>query len=263
MSAWPKDNQNDLIAFYGDPGRGEVERQLVKVVPPFQMYYDGRPLKYIRFHRKAAPALTAALNDIWQHYGRDQATINRLGVSNCAGTYNPRRIRGSKTRWSNHAFGAAIDLAAGQNGFNAADADHDGYPGTIPQPVVQAFKRQGARWGGDYRGRKDPMHFEFCDAGHQSVAFAGLPEADNDNDPNAANDNAPPPHDVSPDFEPKQPWYKKVWTWATAAVTGGTFTGIFYDWRAVLGVAVLAFIVFLFVWFGYLRQKLRKELERE
>jgi hypothetical protein len=26
---------------------------------------------------------------------------------------------------------------------------------------VNAFKNQGALWGGDYKGRKDPMHFEF------------------------------------------------------------------------------------------------------
>jgi len=31
----------------------------------------------------------------------------------------------------------------------------------MPQLVIDAFKHQGARWGGDYRGRKDPMHFEF------------------------------------------------------------------------------------------------------
>ena len=24
-----------------------------------------------------------------------------------------------------------------------------------------AFKRQGARWGGDFKKRTDPMHFEF------------------------------------------------------------------------------------------------------
>ena len=27
--------------------------------------------------------------------------------------------------------------------------------------VVDAFKRQGARWGGDFKKRTDPMHFEF------------------------------------------------------------------------------------------------------
>lgn len=255
MQRWPRDNQKALIAFYGDPGKGEVERQLVRVVPPFQMYYDGKPLKYIRFHRKAAPALKAALDEIWNHYGRDQAEIDRLGISNCAGTYNPRPIRGRPGVWSNHAFGAAIDLAAGQNGFNAKDADGDGYPGTIPQPVVVAFKRQGARWGGDYRGRKDPMHFEFCEASGLPMAFADLPETDGDVQ------GPPPPHDVAPDYEPKAPLWKRAWTW----LSGGGVTAIagsIYDYRVALILACVGLVVFLFVWFGYLRPKLRKELER-
>src|SRR5262249_27953506 len=33
--------------------------------------------------------------------------------------------------------------------------------GSMPKFAIDAFKRQGARWGEDYKGRKDPMHFEF------------------------------------------------------------------------------------------------------
>jgi hypothetical protein len=32
---------------------------------------------------------------------------------------------------------------------------------TLGNIVVATFKAHGARWGGDYKGRKDPMHFEF------------------------------------------------------------------------------------------------------
>lgn len=259
MARWPRDNQAELIKFYGNPGNGEVARQLVKVVPPFQMYYDGRPLKSLSFHKKAAPALQAALNEIWEHYGRDQAVIDRLGISKCAGTYNPRKVRGSATKWSNHAFGAAIDLNAAENGFNMKS--------TIPQPVIDAFKRQGARWGGDYRGRKDPMHFEFCDAGPVQVAALGaidLPAMDNDTDvPEPGMDMTPPPaHDVAPDadIETKQPWYKRAWTWLSSG-GAGLFAGGLYDWRVAAALGVIGLVVFLFVWFGYLRPKLRKELE--
>ena len=163
MSKWPRDNQADLIRFYGDPGTGAPGKQLVKIVPPFQMYYDGKPLKTLSFHKKAAPALLAALTQVWEYYGRDQATIDKLGISKTAGTYNPRKVRGSKTKWSNHAYGAAIDINAEQNGFNVA--------GNIPLPMICAFKAQGARWGGDYKGRKDPMHLEFCDGGEPQRSF--------------------------------------------------------------------------------------------
>ncbi len=247
MMNWPRDNQQELIAFYGDPGsrgRNGVAAQLVKITPPFQMYYDGRPLKTLTFHKKAAPALMAALTEIWDRYGHDQAKIDALGISKCAGTYNPRKIRGSKTKWSNHAYGAAIDINAEENGFNAKS--------TIPLVVIAAFKRQGARWGGDYRGRKDPMHFEFCRSS-DVVAFADLPEADADSEP-------PPPHDVAPDSDApvKQPWYKKIWAWASGGGLGAIGAGI-YDYRVAIVIGGIALIVFTIVWFTYLRKKLEKE----
>ena len=153
MTTWPKDNQAALIAFYGEPGP-KIAAQLVPVVPPFKMTYDGKSVSRIMFHKKAAAALAAALQEIWEFYGKDQGKIDALGISKYAGAYNHRLIRGSKTKWSNHAYGAAIDLNAVENGLNMK--------GNMPQPVIDAFKRQGARWGGDYKGRKDPMHFEFC-----------------------------------------------------------------------------------------------------
>ncbi len=172
MPNWPRDNVTDLIAFYGDPARDAVEPQLVKVIPPFRMTYDGKVLSHLMFHRLAAPALERALNRVWDYYGRDQAKVDALGISKTAGTYNKRFISGT-TRWSNHAFGAAIDINAEENGFNMA--------GNIPVPMVAAFKAEGARWGGDYRGRTDPMHFEFCQSGEpartfeQWLAFYGEP----------------------------------------------------------------------------------------
>ena len=162
--AWPKDNQAALIAFYGDPGLGAVDRKLVKVTPPFKMTYGGKPVPYLLFHSKAAPALERALNTVWNYYGKDQKKIDALGISKTAGTYNKRFIRGSSSKWSNHAYGAAIDINAEQNGFNME--------GNIPPVMIAAFKAEGARWGGDYRGRTDPMHFEFCDSGEPERSFA-------------------------------------------------------------------------------------------
>lgn len=160
--AWPRDNQEDLIKFYGNPAGG-VAPQLVKVIPPFRMTYDGKPLSHLMFHRLAAPALERALKRVWDYYGHDQKKIDALGISKTAGTYNPRFIRGSTTKWSNHAYGAAIDINAEENGFNVA--------GNIPIPMIAAFKAEGARWGGDYKGRTDPMHFEFCASGEPARTF--------------------------------------------------------------------------------------------
>jgi len=264
MGKWPRDTQADLIKFYGDPaskGKDGVAAQLVKVVPPFKMYYDGRPLKSLSFHKKAAPALMAALNDIWVRYGKDQSMIDRLGISKCAGTYNPRKVRGSNTRWSNHAFGAAIDLNAEENGFNAKS--------TIPLPVIAAFKRQGARWGGDYKTRKDPMHFEFCEPASVSTAALSAVELpsmdDGDITPDAGMDmNPPPAHDVAPDAaipSAKVPLLRRVWTWLTSG--GVAVGGLLYDYRivvAIVGLLVIAAVGALWL-FG--REAIREWVSRQ
>lgn len=151
MTQWPRDRQSELIAYYGTPG-GIVERQLVKVVPPFQMFYEGRPVSALLFHKKAADALKIALDKVWNDCGRSQKKIDSLGISKTAGTYVKRKIKGSEN-WSNHAFGGAIDINSQENGFGRGR-------GTIPPVLVAAFDSVGFRWGGRYRGRTDPMHFE-------------------------------------------------------------------------------------------------------
>lgn len=163
MAKWPKDTQEARNAFYGDPAKGEIEQQLVDVYPPFRMYYDGQPVSRIRFHRKAAQALQAALEEIWQAYNYDQSAIDRDGVSVYAGAYNHRLVRGSTSKWSNHAYGTAIDINPAKNAM--------GTKGNMPQVVIDAFTRQGAMWGGWYSGRTDPMHFEFVDNGGRKPRY--------------------------------------------------------------------------------------------
>jgi hypothetical protein len=165
MTAWPKDTQAARNAFYGDPGKGQIASQMVPVVPPFAMYYEGKRVKAIQFHKKAAPALLAALNEIWDYCQHDQAKVDAAGVSKYAGAYNHRLVRGSKTKWSNHAYAAAIDLNAGENALGVKK-------GTMPQFVVDAFCRQGAMWGGWYSSRPDWMHFEFVDNGGRQPSSA-------------------------------------------------------------------------------------------
>lgn len=158
MAVWPKDTQDARNAFYGDPATGLIAAQMVDVVPPFAMYYEGKRIKTIKFHKKAAPALLAALNEIWDYCQHDQAKVDSYGLSKYDGAYNPRYVRGSTTKWSNHAYACAIDINAAENGFNTGH-------GTMPQFAVDAFLRQGWMWGGDYAGRTDPMHFEAVDNG--------------------------------------------------------------------------------------------------
>ena len=81
--------------------------------------------------------------------------------------YAERKIRGSSTSLSNHASGTAIDLNAPQHPL--------GRRGTFSSKQVAAIRRilkdcgGVVRWGGDYRSRKDEMHFEI-NAGSAAVA---------------------------------------------------------------------------------------------
>ena len=71
--------------------------------------------------------------------------------------YAERPIRGSRTT-SNHASGTAIDLNAPRHPL--------GKRGTFSKSQVRKIKKilsdldHVVRWGGNYRGRKDEMHFE-------------------------------------------------------------------------------------------------------
>jgi hypothetical protein len=70
--------------------------------------------------------------------------------------YAYRMVRGDPTKLSNHSSGTAIDLNATKHPLGKA--------GTFPAekvPMIEALaKKYGLTWGGDYRNRKDEMHFE-------------------------------------------------------------------------------------------------------
>lgn len=67
-----------------------------------------------------------------------------------------RMVRGTTDKLSNHASGTAIDLNATRHAL--------GKIGTFPAekvPMIRALaKKYGLKWGGDYKNRKDEMHFE-------------------------------------------------------------------------------------------------------
>jgi hypothetical protein len=67
-----------------------------------------------------------------------------------------RMVRGTTDKLSNHSSGSALDINSSVHQL--------GKIGTFPAekvPMIQALaKKYGLTWGGDYRGRKDEMHFE-------------------------------------------------------------------------------------------------------
>lgn len=101
-------------------------------------------------HREVAPIFKALVEELVNvyRYSIDEV-MDDWGWAN-------RSVRGSYAT-SNHAYGLAIDLNATVNGLTYRNPP----PNDLPENVSGIARKYGLRWGGDYNGRKDPMHFEF------------------------------------------------------------------------------------------------------
>lgn len=106
-------HQSNVSRFYGKPGP-VIESQLVKI-PTYDMVLDWDltyKLNKITIHKKCAESAQSAFNEILKHFGQEK--INELGLNRFAGSYNHRRMRGSRA-WSMHAYACAIDFFAAPN----------------------------------------------------------------------------------------------------------------------------------------------------
>ena len=159
---WP--HQSECDTFYGNPrGRNGLpsakweKEHLVRVIPPYQMFYIGKPIKSFRVHKKCASAMLRALMEIHKVTKGDKKLLTESGANVFAGSYNYRLMRGG-SRLSMHSGGCAIDLDPANNGMSDVTPKFAKYPF-----VVKAFEDQGAVWGGRWAGRNcDGMHFQFA-----------------------------------------------------------------------------------------------------
>lgn len=82
--------------------------------------------------------------------------------------YAFRMVRGTTDKLSCHSSGTAIDLNASKHPL--------GKVGTFEAakvPMIRALaKKYGLTWGGDYRNRKDEMHFEVSISKEKAIALA-------------------------------------------------------------------------------------------
>lgn len=151
---WPL--QKDCDAFYGDP-RGadgpsaKFEARLVSVPCPWILRYEGKPVRGLRVHKNCAESLARVLDAIWGRFGRDQAEIDRVGMSIYGGGYNYRLKRGGNSL-SMHSYGCAVDFDPERNALGNSRP-------TMDRRVVECFEAEGWEWGGHW-STKDGMHFQ-------------------------------------------------------------------------------------------------------
>lgn len=154
---------NEIVGTFGDPRpflepNGTItsvnlarwERQALAVCPlPFDLAVgggSGETIRSFHCHRLLVGAFDAVFDELERRNLKD-------AIRTWDGTFAFRAIRGD-THLSVHAFGAAIDLNAKTNPL--------GEPGDMSPEVVGVFRHFGFLWGGDFHGRKDPMHFQYA-----------------------------------------------------------------------------------------------------
>lgn len=155
IPTWPTQaevRRGDSI--FGAPGR---EEELVNVLPAYQLFYEGSPVRSIRVHRLIASHVQQALREVLEHYGVDE--IRRLGLDQYGGSYNYRPTATGHSL-SLHAWGVALDFAPRSNGLKMksprATLSH-------PDCVVwwEIWERHGATSLGRARNY-DWMHLQFA-----------------------------------------------------------------------------------------------------
>jgi hypothetical protein len=110
----------------------------------------------VTVHERARPAFAAAI-----------AEIEELGLGRHVtqfGTVNKRMCRDARTgSWkdgciSRHSYGIAADVRDFEDNVGWDDV-------VVTEPevmgMIEVFKRNGFRWGGDFRSNFDPQHLEW------------------------------------------------------------------------------------------------------
>lgn len=104
--------------------------------------------KYL--HKKIVPALQKALHVIERlcMFNTEMEYIETIQI------FAPRHIhRNPKLRLSSHTWGIAFDVNPSENQLGNKNF-------TIPRKIVEVFQNVGFYWGGDFKRKIDPMHFE-------------------------------------------------------------------------------------------------------
>lgn len=102
-----------IISKYGQPGNAD-NFTIIPLPYPMRIAWDTKVrVQKMQCHELAADNFTNVFNQLLAHYGLSE--IQRLGIDLFGGCVNVRTMRGSKTRWSRHAWGIAIDLDPARN----------------------------------------------------------------------------------------------------------------------------------------------------
>ena len=147
-----------LIAKYGQPGDQE-QLTTVHLPYPMRIAWDlSKTVTKISCHKLIADNLKAVFDELLSHYGLPE--LQRLGIDLFGGCVNVRLMRGSKTKWSRHSWGIAIDLDPSRNQLKE---NHTTARFARPEykQMIDIFYKHGFKSLGREQDR-DWMHFEIA-----------------------------------------------------------------------------------------------------
>lgn len=145
-----------IIAKYGQPG--DPDNITVLTLPfPMRIAWDpAKTVTRIQCHKLAAQPIYNALAEIAAMYG--MAKVKELGIDLFGGCLNVRLQRGSKTKWSRHAWGIAFDLDPARNGLKTK-APQAQFSKPAYKPMIDILYKHGFIGLGPEKNY-DWMHFE-------------------------------------------------------------------------------------------------------
>lgn len=145
-----------IIDKYGQPGDPD-NLQSILLPYPMRIGWDtSKTVNKIQCHKLIAANLAAVFKDLLDYYGLPK--LQELGIDLFWGCNNVRLQRGSKTKWSRHAWAIAIDLDAARNGLKTKWANAQ-FSKPEYKFMVDTFHKHGFLGYGPDRNY-DAMHWE-------------------------------------------------------------------------------------------------------
>jgi len=151
---WP--TEAECPKFYGKKGENQTSIQL-----PYAMrlaWDKSVSLQKITCHEKVAVPMGRIFANLLSEYGYDR--LHELGIDLFGGCLNVRLKRGSKSSWSIHSWGVAIDLDPDRNQLRW-DMKRAQFGKPEYLPMWKIIEGEGAVSLGRARGY-DAMHFQFA-----------------------------------------------------------------------------------------------------
>lgn len=147
---------SQIITKYGHPGDPD---NLTTIALPYRMRiaWDIKTtVSKIQCHKLIAVNLQNVFRDLQAHYGYEK--IKELGIDLYGGCVNVRLMRGSKSKWSRHAWGIAVDLDPARNKLKETKKTAR-FARPEYKPMIDIFYANGFFNLGVEKGY-DWMHFE-------------------------------------------------------------------------------------------------------